>query len=77
MARSKAYLFGGVEIRWSCDGALVKGTDVPEKMVFRLPGGLRDYLAGDLEGQTLVHSDIFSGRIQKPGGRGSVEWAVA
>ncbi|MBB6309597.1 DNA topoisomerase IV subunit B [Xanthobacter tagetidis] len=77
MARSKAYLFGGVEIRWSCDGALVKGTDVPEKMVFRFPGGLRDYLAGDLEGQTLVHSDIFSGRIQKPGGHGSVEWAVA
>jgi topoisomerase-4 subunit B len=77
MARSKAYLFGGVEIRWSCDGALVKGTDVPEKMVFRFPGGLRDYLAGDLDGHTLVHADIFSGRIQKAGGHGSVEWAVA
>ncbi|MEP9347573.1 DNA topoisomerase IV subunit B [Xanthobacter sp. KR7-225] len=77
MARSKAYLFGGVEIRWSCAPELVKGTDLPEKMVFRFPGGLRDYLAGDLDGQTLVHQDIFSGRIQKPGGHGSVEWAVA
>ncbi|MGR7997633.1 DNA topoisomerase IV subunit B [Xanthobacter sp. ZOL 2024] len=78
MARSKAYLFGGVEIRWSCDADLLKGIEgVPEKMVFRFPGGLRDYLAIDLEGQTLVHPDIFSGRIQKPGGHGSVEWAVA
>ncbi len=78
MARSKAYLFGGVEIRWSCDAELLRGVEgVPEKMVFRFPGGLRDYLAADLEGHTLVHPDIFSGRIQKPGGHGSVEWAVA
>ena len=27
MTRSKAYLFGGVEIRWSCDKELVRGTD--------------------------------------------------
>ncbi|MEP9367090.1 DNA topoisomerase IV subunit B [Xanthobacter sp. VNH20] len=78
MARSKAYLFGGVEIRWSCDPALLAGTTgVPEKMTFRFPGGLKDYLAGDLEGQTLVHNEIFAGRIQKQGGHGSVEWAVA
>jgi len=77
MARSKAYLFGGVEIRWACDPELVKGTDIPEKTVFRFPGGLRDYLAADLEGHTLVHPDIFAGRIKKSGGHGSVEWAVA
>ena len=30
MARSKAYLFGGVEIRWSCDKELLRGVeDVP------------------------------------------------
>ena len=30
MARSKAYLFGGVEIRWRCDPELLKGIeDVP------------------------------------------------
>ncbi|WP_332118541.1 DNA topoisomerase IV subunit B [Azorhizobium caulinodans] len=78
MARAKAYLFGGVEIRWSCDPELLAGTTgVPEKMTFRFPGGLRDYLAADIEGQTLVHGDIFSGRVQKPGGHGSAEWAVA
>ncbi|MFG1204702.1 DNA topoisomerase IV subunit B [Xanthobacter aminoxidans] len=78
MARSKAYLFGGVEIRWSCDPELLKaGENIPEKTVFRFPGGLKDYLAADLEGNTLVHPDIFAGRIQKAGGHGSVEWAVA
>jgi topoisomerase-4 subunit B len=77
MSRSKAYLFGGVEVRWSCDASLVAGTDVPEKATFRFPGGLRDYLAGDIEGQTRVHPDIFAGKITKPGGHGSVEWAVA
>src|SRR6266550_1656724 len=30
MTRSKAYLFGGVEIRWSCAKELVEGTDVPD-----------------------------------------------
>ncbi len=78
MARSKAYLFGGVEIRWACDAELLKaGENIPEKTVFRFPGGLKDYLAADLEGNTLVHPDIFAGRIQKTGGHGSVEWAVA
>ncbi len=78
MARSKAYLFGGVEVRWSCDPTLLKGVDgIPEKTVFRFPNGLKDYLAIEIEGRTLVHPDIFAGRIQKTGGHGSVEWAVA
>ncbi len=78
MARSKAYLFGGVEVRWSCDAALLKGAEgIPEKTVFRFPNGLRDYLSIEIEGHTLVHPDIFSGRIQKKGGHGSAEWAVS
>src|ERR1041385_483306 len=41
MARSKAYLFGGVEIRWSCDKALLAGVDdVPENEVFHFERGL-------------------------------------
>ena len=28
MARSKAYLFGGVEIRWRCDPELLKRVDL-------------------------------------------------
>ncbi len=62
MARSKAYLFGGVEIRWKCDPSLVAGTDVPPEAVFRFPGGLKDYLTSDIEGKELVVDQPFTGR---------------
>ena len=76
MARSKAYLFGGVEIRWSCDPAIIKDDTLPEA-VFHFPGGLKDYLTAQIEGQTLVTKDVFAGRREKEGGHGSVEWAIA
>ena len=77
MARSKAYLFGGVEIRWTCDPALLVGQDIAAEAVFRFPGGLKDYLARDIEGKDLVVDNIFAGKIQKTGGHGSLEWAIA
>ena len=78
MARSKAYLYGGVEIRWYCDKALLKGIeDVPEKATFHFAEGLKDYLASNLSGATLVHPDIFTGATGKTGRHGAVEWAVA
>ena len=78
MARSKAYLYGGVEIRWHCDKALLKGVeDVPEKATFHFADGLKDYLASNLTGATLVHPDIFTGSAGKTGRHGAVEWAVA
>jgi topoisomerase IV subunit B len=78
MARSKAYLYGGVEIRWHCDKALLKGVeDVPEKATFHFAEGLKDYLASNLTGATLVHPDIFTGSAGKTGRHGAVEWAVA
>ncbi len=77
MARSKAYLFGGVEIRWKCDPALLEGRDIAAEAVFKFPGGLKDYLARDIEGKDLVVDNIFAGKIQKPGGHGSLEWAIA
>jgi topoisomerase IV subunit B len=78
MARSKAYLFGGVEIRWKCAPALLQGPDnVPAEATFRFPNGLKDYLARDIEGKELVTDQVFAGKITKPGGHGSLEWAVA
>jgi len=76
MARSKAYLFGGVEIRWSCDAALISD-DTPAEAVFHFPGGLKDYLASEIEGQTRVTKDLFAGNVEREGKHGSVEWAVA
>jgi topoisomerase-4 subunit B len=77
MTKAKAYLFGGVEIRWSADKSLVKGTDVPEKDTFHFENGLRDYLATNIEKRTRVHKDIFGGKSEKKSGHGAVEWAVA
>jgi topoisomerase-4 subunit B len=76
MTRAKAYLFGGVEIRWSCDPELAKD-DVPEKATFHFPGGLRDFLATRIEGEQRIVDDIFSGQHGKPGSNGAVEWAIS
>ncbi len=76
MTRSKAYLFGGVEIRWSCAKEMVEGTDVPEKATFHFEEGLRDYLSETLKDATLV-ADIFTGSSGSTGKHGGAQWAVA
>lgn len=76
MARSKAYLFGGVEIRWRCDETLIKD-DTPKDAVFHFPGGLRDFLSSEIEKRTKVTKDVFSGLVEKEGKHGTVEWAIA
>jgi topoisomerase-4 subunit B len=78
MTRSKAYLFGGVEIRWSCAKGLLHGVeDVPEKATFHFADGLKDYLSETLTGSTLVHPEVFSGTAKKAGAHGAAQWAVA
>ena len=77
MARSKAYLYGGVEIRWTCDPSLIKeGTEVTEKAVFHFPGGLKDYLEASLGNAHKVTTEPFAGKSDKSSGHGSLEWAV-
>ena len=78
MTRSKAYLFGGVEIRWFCAKELLHGVEgVPEKATFHFADGLKDYLSETLSSATLVHQDIFSGSAGKTGSHGAAQWAVA
>ena len=73
MTRSKAYLFGGVEIRWSCAKELLHGIDnVPEEATFHFAEGLKDYLRDIINGSTLVHPDIFTGSVGRTGRHGSV-----
>ncbi|PSJ65898.1 DNA topoisomerase IV subunit B [Kumtagia ephedrae] len=77
MARSKAYLFGGVEIRWSCAPELIADKDkTPDKAVFHFPGGLKDYLVATLGDEFQVTREVFAGKSDKQGGHGSIEWAV-
>ncbi len=78
MARSKAYLFRGVEIRWSCAARLIRGDDTtPETATLHFPGGLIDYLQGTLKDRKLLTPAPFSGQAGLNGGGGKVEWAVA
>jgi topoisomerase-4 subunit B len=81
MARAKAYLFAGVEIRWKCDPSLASDT-VPESAVFQFPGGLADHLAEQLGDRPAVTNAPFTGRQDFPADasgspQGSAEWAVA
>jgi topoisomerase-4 subunit B len=81
LARSKAYLFAGVEIRWKCDPAIITD-DTPAEAVFQFPGGLSDHLREQLGERECATTDFFSGTQDFPdsseGGKGGrVEWAVA
>jgi len=78
MSRSKAYLFRGVEIRWTCDPSLIaEGDAVPASEVLRFPGGLSDYLTSALGGRPCLTPDPFAGEAKLNGASGRVEWAVA
>ncbi|HYD71279.1 DNA topoisomerase IV subunit B [Azospirillum sp.] len=78
MARSKAYLYRGVEIRWSCDPSLL-GPDstTPAAESLHFPGGLLDYLTNALKGRKSLTPTPFAGQAEFPNGQGRVEWAVA
>jgi topoisomerase-4 subunit B len=80
LARSKAYLFAGVEIRWKCAPSLAS-EDVPAEAVFKFPGGLADHLAEQIGTRECVTAQPFTGTQEFPTidgiGQGRVEWALA
>ena len=78
LCRSKAYLFRGVEIRWSCAPVLLLGKDeTPAEAVLHFPGGLRDSLEADLGDSPRVLPQIWAGEADLPGeASGRLEWAV-
>jgi topoisomerase-4 subunit B len=76
LARSKAYLFAGVEIRWKCDASIITD-DTPAEAVFQFPGGLSDHLREQIGSRECATANFFSGTQEFPEGGGRVEWAVA
>ncbi|CAA7627715.1 DNA topoisomerase 4 subunit B [Candidatus Terasakiella magnetica] len=78
MARSKAYLFRGVQIRWKCDPALIKeGDEIPAEDILHFPGGLTDFLKAVLKERPLLTRDVFQGTAPLSDDMGQLEWAVA
>jgi topoisomerase IV subunit B len=76
MARSKAYIFSGVEIRWK---SAIPDGDMPMEATFHFPGGLADYLSDQLEKTTTYADRPFAGKVgfqEKFGVPGSAEWAI-
>ncbi|MGH6948866.1 MAG: DNA topoisomerase IV subunit B [Kiloniellales bacterium] len=77
MARSRAYLFRGVEIRWTCSPKLIaKGDDTPESATLHFPNGLQDYLDSSLNGRATLTPEPFVGEAPFPGQQGRLEWAI-
>ncbi|MFZ2997103.1 DNA topoisomerase IV subunit B [Sphingobium sp.] len=76
LARSKAYLFAGVEIRWKCAPELISD-DTPVEAIFQFPGGLADHLKEQVADRECATSQFFTGNQDFPGTAGRVEWAVA
>ena len=78
MARSKAYLFKGIEVRWTCNPTLLKKRDTtPEKDKLHFPGGLLDYLGYKMETFTPLNVTPFYGQAPINGSDGNIEWAVS
>ncbi|HTR16128.1 MAG TPA: DNA topoisomerase IV subunit B [Acetobacteraceae bacterium] len=83
LCRSKAYLFRGVKIRWSCDPSLLGGRDdTPAEALLHFPGGLRDSLEADIGDAARAVPEIWAGEADLPAGpegtpNGRVEWAMA
>ena len=78
MARSKAYLFRGVEIRWNCDPKLLgKDSGTPQSETLHFPGGLADFLAAELGDRGVATPSPFAARVALPRRGGKIEWAVA
>jgi topoisomerase-4 subunit B len=77
MARSKAYLYRGVEIRWKCDpSCLPKDEEIPATASLHFPGGLADFLRATIASRHTVTPNPFAGEAAAPDGVGKVEWAI-
>ena len=75
MARSKAYLFAGVEIRWKCDLALLANDDtLPADETLHYPGGLADFLDDATRDKGLLISTPFAAQVELDGQK--FEWAI-
>ena len=85
MARSKAYLYRGVEIRWTCDPKLLEAPkkkkkteeeEIPAKAVLHFPGGLSDFLDTTIGKRPIVTPAPFAGTAKLARESGTVEWAI-
>ena len=77
MVRSKAYLFKGVKIDWSCDAEILGANDnTPQKLTIHFPNGLQDFLESIIARNNMLAKESFCGEVSFPNNAGKVEWVV-
>ena len=76
MARSKAYLFRNVQVRWICSPEHLLDQDIPAKQTFQFNDGLLDFLRAVIGARTLVGGIVFEGAADFRNDNGQLEWAV-
>ena len=74
--KSKAYLFAGIEIRWSCNELVAEENNIPRSEIFNFSKGLEDFLVNEVKGSTFIAQESFSGKKVKDSKNNSIEWAV-
>jgi topoisomerase-4 subunit B len=78
LARSKAYLYRGVEISWVCDPKLLKSdSKTPAQDIIKFPNGILDFLYGLVEGKTSLTPKPFYGAVDFADNEGRCEFAIA
>ncbi len=77
MARSKAFLFKGIHITWSCAPELIGvGEQTPQHMELHFPNGLQDFLNYQIGTRTTINRTAFTGEALLANDEGKVEWAI-
>jgi len=78
LARSKAYLYRGVEIFWKCDSSLVpENANFEGSKTFKFPNGLLDYLSQTIENEDTLIPDAFYAQGELSDKMGKVECAIS
>lgn len=76
LAKSKAYLYKGFEIHWTCAPELIHNDEVPTQSIIHFPNGLKDYLDSKLDKNKIIGSEIFAGNAEIAAENIKIEWAM-
>ncbi len=77
MARSKAFLFKGIKINWTCAPELVaEGDTTPLSAELNFPNGLTDFLNMQIGERATISRTAFVGESELANNEGRVEWAI-
>ena len=77
MARSKAFLFKGIKINWSCAPELLgEDNTLPAQAELCFPNGILDFLNYQIGSKATINRRPFSGEADLDNDEGKVEWAI-